>query len=111
MSKMPGAALILVTVLVSVSSRGSAEAQQAPSHPEPLTTGRALIDVRTPSLPAADGEIAKERRRAALDISRDRLAAVAERNDIQVAARSVPGGFIAVDLGGRSIDRLRAELS
>jgi serine protease len=112
MSRMPRGALILVTVvLVAVSSGGSAEAQQAPSHPEPLTTGRALIDVRTPPLPAADGEGARERLRLALDTSRDRLAAVSERNDIRVAARSVPGGFIAVDLGGRSMGRLRAELS
>ena len=111
MSRMRRAALMLVTVvLVSVSSRGSAEAQQARSQPDPLTTGRALIDVRTPPLPAADREFARERRRLALDTSRDRLAAVAERNDIRVPARSVPGGFIAVDLGGRSIGRLRAEL-
>ena len=82
----------------------------ARSQPDPLTTGRALIDVRTPPLPAADGGFARERRRLALDTSRDRLAAVSGRNDLHVAARSVPGGFIAVDLGGRSIGRLRAEL-
>jgi serine protease len=112
MSRMPRAALILVSVvLVAASSGGSAEAQQAPSNPEPLTTGRALIDVRTPPLPAADGVVARERRRRALDTSRDRLAAVSERNGLRVAARSVPGGFVAVDLSGRSIDRLRTELS
>src|SRR3954452_19954978 len=111
MSKMPGAALILVTVLVSVSSRGSAEAQQAPSHPEPLTTGRALIDVRTPPLPTLDGRNALDRRRRVLATARDRLATVAERNRVETEARSVPGGFLAVDLGGRSIDQLRAELS
>jgi len=71
-------------------------------------TGRALIDVRTPSLPAWH---ARERRRRVLDASRARLALVAERHRIQVDARSVPGGFIAADLGGRSIDGLRAELS
>jgi serine protease len=115
MSMMPRAALILASVativVVAMSARGSALAQQRTAKdPEPLTTGRALIDVRTPPLPAVEGEGARSRRQA-LDTSRDRLAAVSGRNDLQVEARSVPGGFVAVDPAGRSIDRLRAELS
>jgi serine protease len=113
MNMMPRAALILASVaaivLVAMSAGGSALAQQQTAKdPEPLTTGRVLIDVRTPSLPADEG--ARSRRRA-LDVSRDRLAAVSGRNDLQVEARSVPGGFVAVDQAGRSIDRLRTELS
>ncbi len=115
MSMMPRAALILASVaaivLVAMGAGGSALAQQrTDTDPEPLTTGRVLIDVRTPPLPAVEGMGARSRRRA-LDASRDRLAAVSGRNDLQVAARSVPGGFVAVDQAGRSIDRLRAELS
>jgi serine protease len=95
--------------LVAASSRGSAQAQAAGvSGPEPLTTGRAVVDVRTPPLPLLD---ARERRHRALDASRERLGRVAERNRIQVEERSVPGGFLAVDLGDRTIAQLRAELS
>jgi subtilisin family serine protease len=74
----------------------------------PQTTGRALIDVRRPGLPAPG---ARNRWRQTLEVARDRLNAVAERNPIQVDARSVPGGFLAVDLGGRSIDQLRSVLA
>jgi subtilisin family serine protease len=116
MSKMPRAALILASlstvVLVAVSSRGSAQAERrTPSDPGPLTTGRALIEVRTPPLPVRDDRDGRDRRRRVLDISRDRLRAVAARNGIVAEARSIPGGFIAADLEGRSIDGLRAELS
>jgi serine protease len=115
MGMLARAALILTSVasivLVGLSARGSALAQQPTAKdPEPLTTGRVLIDVLTPPLPAVEGEGARSRR-PALDASRDRLAAVSGRNDLQVEARSVPGGFVAVDPAGRSIDRLRAELS
>jgi serine protease len=114
MSMMPRAALILASVgaivLVAMSAGGPALAQQTAKDSKPLTTGRVLVDVRTPSLPPVEREGARSRRQA-LDASRDRLAAVSGRNDLQVEARSVPGGFVAVDQAGRSIDRLRAELS
>jgi hypothetical protein len=103
----------LATIALAVaSSSGSTEAQAAPPRQsEPLITGRALVDVRTPPLPILDGRSGWDRRRRALDTSRDRLAAVAARQGIGVEARSVPGGFLAVDLAGRSIEELRAELS
>ena len=94
--------------LVASSPRGLAHAQPHGSDPPPLTTGRALVDVRTPALPVLDR---RDGRRQALDTSRDRLAAVAERNPLQVEARSVPGGFLAVDLAGRSVAELRAQLA
>jgi serine protease len=115
MTVMRRSALIiagLVAVLVvAASSRGSAQAKTDAGSGQPLTTGRALIDVVTPRLPGLDGREARDRRRRVLDISRDRLKAVAERNRIAVGARSVPGGFLAADLGGGSIARLRAQLS
>jgi serine protease len=100
-----GGALI---VLVAASPGASAGTPRAAPAPEPLTTGRALVDVRTPPLPVSG---AGDRRRRALDASRDRLATVIERNGLRPLARSVPGGFLTVDLSGRSLDRLRAELS
>ncbi|HKH42428.1 MAG TPA: S8 family serine peptidase [Solirubrobacterales bacterium] len=107
------AALIIASLaniaLVAASSRGSAQAQTAGvSGAEPSTTGPALVGVRTPPLPAVE---AHDRRHRALDRARTRLAAVAERNGLAAEARSVPGGFLAVELGGRSLDRLRAELA
>jgi serine protease len=101
-------AILAIIALVPAGSRGSARAQSSVGVPAPLTTGRALIDVRTPDLPAVG---ARDRRRRALEASRDRLTAVAERNGISVDARSVPGGFLAAELGGRSIEQLRAELA
>src|SRR5919201_5199129 len=100
-------ASLAIIALVAASSRGWAEAKAAGEESAPLTTGRALIDVRTPRLPPLDARHARARRQHALDTSRDRLATVAERNGIHAAARSVPGGFIAVDLAGLPIDRLR----
>src|SRR5215207_6683429 len=107
------AALIIASLaniaLVAASSRGPAQAQTAGvSGAEPSTTGPALVGVRTPPLPAVE---ARDRRHRALDRVRTRLAAVAERNGLAAEARSVPGGFLAVELGGRSLDRLRAELA
>jgi serine protease len=104
-------ASLATIVMVAAGVRGSAQAQPAGGDPEPLTTGRALVDVRTPPLPLLDGRNAQHRRRHALDVSRERLATVAERQEIRVEARSVPGGFLAVDLGGGSLDQLRARLS
>jgi subtilisin family serine protease len=115
MSGMPRAALILAGLttiaLVAAVPRGSAQAQSAVGDRQPLTTGRALVDVRTPALPVLDGRGARDRRRQALDASRDRLATVVDRNGLHARARSVPGGFIAVELGGRSLDQLRTELA
>jgi serine protease len=73
------------------------------------TTGRALIDVRTPPLPSPAGSGASYRN--ALADSRQLLDRVAGREGIDVVARSVPGGFLTVELNGRSIDQLRAELA
>jgi serine protease len=100
----------LVAVLM-VAASSAAAAQTHGEDAQPLTTGRALVDVRTPRLPVLEGPDAKDRRRHVLAISRDRLAAVTAREGIRVEARSVPGGFLAVDLGSRSLDQLRARLS
>jgi serine protease len=99
---------LVAVLVVAASPRGSAQAQTDAGSAQPLTTGRALVDVRTPPLPLLD---ARERRRRALDASRERLTTVARRNRIRVEARSVPGGFIAVDLGDRTIAQWRAQLS
>jgi subtilisin family serine protease len=99
-------------VIVAAVSRGAAQANPTASgSPDPLITGRALIQVRTPSLPRLDAQGAKQRRRQALATSRDRLATVAARSGLRVEARSVPGGFIAADPGGRSVEQLRDELA
>jgi serine protease len=115
MSEMRRVALtvagLAIVVLVAGSATGSAQAGPAGrSDPGPLTTGRALIDVRTPPLPPL-GRSERDRRRQVMSASRDLLDTVAERNGIEVDARSVAGGFIATDLGTRSIGRLRVELS
>src|SRR5918996_2678505 len=99
---------LVAVVVVAASSRGSALARTDAGSAQPLTTGRALVEGRPPPLPLLDE---RERRRRALDASRERLKTVADRNGIRVGARSVPGGFIAVDLGDRTIAQLRAELS
>jgi subtilisin family serine protease len=112
MRRVLPAIVTLVTIVAGASAGGSAEAQPASgSQADVLTTGRALIDVRTPPLPALDERNAPDRWREALERSRDRLAAVTQRNGIEAEARSVPGGFLAVDLAGRSIADLRAQLS
>jgi serine protease len=102
------ACLALVPLLASTASA-------APGGPSgtsaPPTTGRALVDVRVPALPVADGPAARARRSDVLDASRDRLDAVAGRNALRPDARSVPGGFLTVDLNGRSLDSLRSELA
>jgi subtilisin family serine protease len=116
MSEMRRAALVIIASLATIALVATATRATATAEPpavggaEPLSTGRALIDVRTPSLPVLDTRGARDRRAQALAVSRDRLAAVAARNGVQVEARSVPGGFITVDLGGRSIEQLRTEL-
>src|SRR3954470_14534817 len=104
MSEMRRALMIagLATIVV-VAGSATGSAQPGPAGPgdrEPLTTGRALIDVRTPPLPL-QGE--RDRRRQVLSTSRDLLDTVAGRDGIEVDARSVAGGFIATDLGTRSI--------
>src|SRR5262249_18489073 len=43
--------------------------------------------------------------------SRDLLDRVSGREDLDVVARSAPGGFLTVDLNGQSIDQLRAQLA
>jgi subtilisin family serine protease len=117
MSEMRRSALVIIASLATLATVATATHAMAAAEPaaesgsKPLTTGRALIDVRTPSLPVLDTRGARERRSQALAVSRDRLATVAARNGVQIDARSVPGGFIAVDLGGRSIEQLRAELA
>jgi serine protease len=94
---------------VAICTCATAPVQASPgSDTAPMTTGRALVDVRTPALPPLD---APDRHRRALEVSRDRLAAVAGRHGIHVDARSVPGGFLTVDLGGQPIAQLRTELA
>jgi serine protease len=116
MSEMRRAALSIATlaavVLVAAGPRGSARASASTRQGgAPLTTGRALIGVRTPRLPPLDSRNASERRRQALGESRDLLDTVARRDGITVDARSVPGGFIATDLAGRSVAQLSARLA
>src|SRR5262245_54389866 len=99
--------------LVGLAAAGLAFAQAgsatADATNSPETTGRALIDVRTPPLPsvadAADGY------RYALAGSRNLLGRLSGREDLDVVARSAPGGCLAVDLNGQSIDQLRAQLA
>jgi serine protease len=110
MSKMKRWALIALVGLAAAglvnAPAGSAAAGGTTA---PSATGRALIAVRTPSLPSP--ETSRGRYRDALASSRERLNQVAERESLDVAARSVPGGFLTVALNGRSLDQLRAQLA
>jgi serine protease len=99
----------LAGLLLCVLAAASAVAGTIPEGP--LTTGRGLIDVRTPELPPLRGRGAKQRQRPVLAESQGLLDRVVGRNDIDVVARSVPGGFITVDLNGRSVAELRRELT
>ena len=76
-----------------------------------MTTGRVLIDVRTPELPPLRGRAARRRQRTVLEEARERLARVASRNQLAVEARSDPGGFLAVDPGGDSVAQLLERLA
>jgi hypothetical protein len=98
-------------LLLSGLGSASASAPIGTAEKGPLTTGRALIDVRTPELPPLRGRGAKQRRRPVLAESEGILDRVVGRNDIDIVARSVPGGFITVDLNGRSVAELRRELT
>jgi serine protease len=104
----------IIAGLVALLAAAASSPAAAHTHGEdaqPSTTGRALVDVRTPRLPVLGGPDARVRLRRVLATTRDRLAAVTAREGIRVEARSVPGGFLAVDLGGGSLDQLRARLS
>jgi serine protease len=103
------AALAGLLLLSGLGSAASAPADTAEKGP--LTTGRVLIDVRTPELPPLRGRGAKERQKPVLAQSRELLARVASRNELAVEARSVPGGFLAVDPGGDAVARLRERLA
>lgn len=107
------AAAVILLGLLTGTGLGSARATApgAGTADAPPTTGRALIDVKTPALPPLRGPRAAERQRGVLAESRRLLDRVSSRADLDVAARSVPGGFITVDLEGRSIAELRDELS
>ena len=71
----------------------------------PLTTGRAIVDVRTPRLPPPGGTA------SAMAASSELLDRVARRDGIDVDGRSVPAGFITTDLDGESIASLRSRLA
>jgi serine protease len=77
----------------------------------PVTTGRALIVVRTPALPVADGRAAELRRDAALERSGELLDRVARRNGIEIHARSDAAGLVATELDGTHLGELRRRLA
>lgn len=107
------AAAVGLVGLLAGTGLGSARAA-APaidSQTSPATTGRALVDVRTPPLPPLGGRHLADRRGEVLAESRERLDRVVARTDLDVEARSIPGGFLTVDLEGRSIDELREKLA
>jgi serine protease len=104
-------ALAAIGLAASVSHSAARAASSDATSGTPLTTGRALIHVRTPAIPTGDSAAADAERSRRLGRSNELLDAVARRNGIPIAARSAGGGLIATDLDGGSIDRLRQRLA
>jgi serine protease len=102
----PTIALAAALALTAALGQGSAQASSS----GPPTTGRALIEVRTPAIPTGDGAAAAEARHTRLGRSNRLLSSVARRNHLTVDARSAGEGLIATGLDGASIDSLRQRL-
>lgn len=114
MVEMRRLAIPIICFLAVAAAAGSAHAggQPVSERPSgPLTTGRALIQVRTPAIPAGDSAAADAARLRRLQRSKGLLETVARRNGIPIAAYSAGGGLIATKLDGGSIDRLRQRLA
>ncbi len=105
------AAAIAALSLWAAAATASGDAQADGADATPMTTGRALIVVRTPALPVADGRAAEPRRDAALESSHELLDRVAGRNGIEVDARSDAAGLLATELDGTGLDELRRRLA
>lgn len=104
--------IFLAAAIASLAvAAATASAATQPDRVHPPTTGRALISVRTPALPVADGRAAERRRDAALERSRGLLERVAERNAIEVEARSDAAGLLATPLQGEGLSELRSRLA
>jgi hypothetical protein len=101
----------LAASLLGVAAATASGATSAGAGDGPATTGRALIGVRTPALPTGDGREAALKRDSRLDRSRDLLIRVAQRNGIDVDARSDAAGLLATELDGSSVAALRARLA
>src|SRR4051794_17982167 len=108
-----GVAMMTATLVASAALAaflGPARAATTSADPsEPLTTGRAMVEVKTPRLPLLSAP--RERRADALAESSALLDRVAARNGIPVDAESAAGGFVTTDLDGRSIGQLRRQLA
>ena len=104
----------ITAAAIAALSAGAATASgatRAGDADPPSTTGRALISVRTPALPSADGKNAALRRDAALERSHELLDRVAQRNGIEVDARSDAAGLLTAELGGTGLGALRDRLA
>jgi len=113
MRRVAFTSIAIATIGVAASlSHGAARAAPSSTRPaSPLTTGRALIQVRTPPIPTGDSAAADAERRRRLQRANELLSTVASRNGISVAARSAGGGLIATSLGGELIEQLRRRLA
>jgi serine protease len=107
----PRAAVTAAAIAVVSAAAATASEPARATEGGSATTGRALISIRTPALPTADGRAAALRRGERIDRSRELLLRVADRNAIEVEARSDAGGLLATDLDGTSIAELRAGLA
>jgi serine protease len=102
------AAIAALSLCVPATASGDA---RAGADDAPMTTDRALIAVRTPSLPVADGRTAEVRRDSALESSHELLDRVAGRNGIEIDARSDAAGLLATELDGTGLGELRRRLA
>ena len=105
------AALASAVACLTAVAVGAAAVPGSGDGEAPELTGRALIGVRTPELPAGESAAASERRRERLTRSNELLDAVAARSGIEEAARSGAAGLIATELEGESIAELRRRLA
>ncbi len=107
---VPVIALCLALAVASLAAAGSAAAVAGP--PEGTApTGRAIVEVATPSLPAGSSEAERrgwlrERGRAAEILTR-----VADRNGLSVLGRIPETGQLTVKLGGGGVEALRRRLA
>lgn len=93
--RLRGITLALLGSAVAVfAGQAAATAQEPPASAPGTPTGRALVSLDVPG--AAPGAL---------------LEKVADRNDLDVGARSPAGGFLAVELGDESVASLRERLS
>jgi serine protease len=105
-----GGAVVALAVAIAAQGTAASSVAAPPGADGPSVTGRALVSIEAPEPPTGDSRAAAARRSERRVRSLALLGAVAERNDLEVAGRSAPGGFLAVELEGESVAELRQRL-